>query len=50
MRIRFSGLQVEDVQRDLVAVTPTLKRSFVLVAVLARIRRRRGAKQEHTPA
>jgi len=49
MRIRFSGLQVEDVHRDLDALTPTLSRSFVLVALFARLRRK-GAKQEHTSA
>jgi hypothetical protein len=47
MRIRFSELEVEDVQRDLDALTPTLSQSFVLVAMLARLQRK-GAKQEHT--
>lgn len=49
MRIRFSGLAVEDVQRDLDALTPTLSQSFVLVAILTRLRRK-GAKQRHTSA
>ena len=40
MRIRFSHLQQEDVQRDLDALTPTLHVFFPLVALIARIRRK----------